>query len=75
MPNYAYRCPECEDTYEKTLTIEDMVANRHCCPKCGATGNLVIASPAIHMKLSPMHPRAGRGRDYYRGKSKKEYKA
>ena len=36
MPRYAYRCNECQETFERTEHIEEHGSNRPACPKCGS---------------------------------------
>lgn len=61
MPQYEFECEECQGRYEKQLTIKDFEEGLHCCPKCGGKGNKVLYAPAVHMRLSLMHPRHMRG--------------
>ena len=34
MPNYQYRCRECEETFERTETISEHEVAKPQCPKC-----------------------------------------
>jgi len=63
MPMYEFQCPdeECGLRYEKQLTIKDFADDRQCCPGCGAVGKHVLFAPAVHTRLSLMHPRHMRG--------------
>jgi len=57
---YEYRCDECNHEFEEVQS--DTKAKKKC-PKCGKM-KLVrkFPCPAVHMRYSPCHPRAGRGR-------------
>jgi putative FmdB family regulatory protein len=34
VPNYQYRCHECEETFERTETISEHEVAKPQCPKC-----------------------------------------
>ena len=50
MPNYDYKCKECEHTWEEQQTVAGRNVPRYNpCPECGSSGNiiLVISKPAF----------------------------
>jgi putative FmdB family regulatory protein len=61
MPSYDYYCEECDERYEKQMTIKEFEVEAHCCPLCGAKGKKVMYAPPVHTRLSLMHPRHMRG--------------
>jgi putative FmdB family regulatory protein len=63
MPNYAYICTTCG---HKVDIMHKPDETKKKCPACGYN-NLrrdYSTPPAFHAHLSPMHPRANRGRGY-----------
>jgi len=66
MPMYEYQCSKCARRYERQLTIADFETRRPRCPECGAAGRRVLYAPAVHTRLSLMHPRHMRGQRGYK---------
>ena len=67
MPRFDLKCETCG--YETEVEIpRDQVKEkyRRKCPECGGVRTFVrvwsSGIAAVHLKYSPMHPRAGRGR-------------
>lgn len=66
MPRYDFKC-ECGHPIEIEVSMTDVKDKyRRSCPDCGKTKtftrNWAAGMAAYHDRLSPMHPRAGRGR-------------
>lgn len=61
MPNYEFECQKCKKRYELFLTVKEFEDGCHNCPGCGEKGKNVLYAPAVHMRLSLMHPRHMRG--------------
>ena len=61
MPFYTYQCPKCGVRFEKNLTIAEFEAKKPRCPGCRAQAKKVMFAPAVHTRLSLMHPRHMRG--------------
>jgi len=64
MPLHDYRCGECGHQFEKLVGVQYGVLEPRKCPKCGKLKlkRLMASHPAkVHMRYSPMHPRARRG--------------
>lgn len=50
VPLYEYRCTKCGHQFEKIESVS--ASERKKCPKCGATAQRLLASPAIQFKGS-----------------------
>ncbi len=64
MPLYEYKCGMCDHQFEKLVGVLHGVKEPRKCPKCGRVSlkKIMFTRPAkVHMKYSPMHPRARRG--------------
>jgi len=64
MPLHDYQCGECGHQFEKLVGIQHGVPTPRKCPECGKLKlkRLMASRPAkVHMRYSPMHPRARRG--------------
>ena len=62
MPLFDYQCGECSHQFEKL--IDHGAPEPRKCPECGKLKlkRLLFSRPAsVHMRYSPMHPRARRG--------------
>lgn len=63
MPRYDVKCEGCGHAYEASAPMKDGPPKD--CPKCEKPLLKPVISPVIfHSHLSPMHPRAKRGRGY-----------
>jgi putative FmdB family regulatory protein len=64
MSLHDYQCGECGHQFEKLVGKAHGVVEPRKCPACGELRlkKLLFTRPAtVHMKYSPMHPRARRG--------------
>jgi putative FmdB family regulatory protein len=64
MPLQDYQCGACGHEFEKLVGVMHGVKEPRKCPECGELKLkcVLFTRPAtVHMKYSPMHPRAGRG--------------
>jgi len=64
MPLHDYQCGECSYQFELLVGKQFGVTPPRKCPNCGKLKlrrMLNTKPPAVHMKYSLMHPRAGRG--------------
>ncbi len=64
MPMHDYRCGKCGHQFEKLVGELHGVPEPRKCPECGELKLkrlLFTRPPTVHMKYSPMHPRARRG--------------
>jgi len=62
MPIYEFKCDACEHGFELMMGLHDPKPRK--CPECGKlkVKHLIPSRPAVlHMRYSPMHPRAMRG--------------
>jgi putative FmdB family regulatory protein len=63
MPIYEFDCKACGHEFEKRMGFDDPRPRK--CPKCGklqVEKRVFPSVPAVlHMRYSPMHPRAMRG--------------
>jgi putative FmdB family regulatory protein len=70
MPIYEFQCGACEHEFEVVMGVKDPKPRK--CPECGKlkVKQKVIPTnaPALHMRYSPMHPRAMRGQCQRKGK-------
>ena len=66
MPSYEFACPKCGLRFEKSLTIAEYESNRPRCLDCRARVKRVLFAPAVHTRLSLMHPRHMRGQRGYK---------
>jgi len=62
MPLHDYQCGGCGHQFEK-LVGSEITEPRKCleCGKLKVKRMLFTRPPAVHMRYSPMHPRARRG--------------
>ncbi len=64
MPLFDYRCGACGHKFEELVGVQYGVKEPRKCPECGRlkVKKLMATRPAkVHMRYSPMHPRARRG--------------
>ena len=50
MPLYEYRCPECDEKFEKIQKFSARPKAK--CPDCGKPGKRLLSAPAIRFKGS-----------------------
>ena len=63
LVSYDYRCDACEHQFTHYQESSDTYLKK--CPECGKLKlRRLFPIPAAHMRYSPMHPRANRGRGY-----------
>lgn len=59
--SYDYECSACEHTFNHTQKSGEKDLTK--CPECGKVKlRRLFPAPVAHMRYSPCHPRAGRGR-------------
>ena len=51
MPNYPYRCRECEETFERTETISEHDVAKPQCPKCRSKKVSAVPSSRLHSDI------------------------
>lgn len=60
MPIYVFNCKACGHKFEKRMGMDDPKPRK--CPECGQVAvQQQITAGTLHMRYSPMHPRAMRG--------------
>lgn len=61
--SYEYVCDACEHKFTHIQNSPDTHLKK--CPACGKLKlRRLFPAPAAHMRYSPMHPRANRGRGH-----------
>lgn len=61
MPNYAFRCENCREVYERSMTYAEFEEYTPPCPLCKGDGRRMIFPVPVHMRYSLLHPRHMRG--------------
>jgi len=64
MPLFDYKCGACNHEFEELVGVQHGVKEPRKCPECGKlkVKKVMSSRPAkVHMRYSPMHPRARRG--------------
>lgn len=50
MPRYDYRCPQCGEVAEFTMTVEERMKNEVECLECGVWCEPILSPPALVFK-------------------------